>query len=518
MKFSPGALSVCLLLFVASELHHVKALKCGGLLVSKCLGATDIRYDKDYSNDLGDQSDLWRNGMLTGLTIGKITSFAYSEDLTATKAYAVPYNVSLGRFGMPGEVINLVDVYYFWNASIVGSRYYRTGVVITPPVCGGAVGPPPGVVPGDGGGPPVDILLGSTNTSSTENDTRCAISGKAIPYNLWGTSTYEKDGTLRLFKGSGYHASTKETFMRPQGDSAIYMVSRDIVSGEGPATTQSSGDHIAYDGKKKKVSSISVYNFADGSNNPLNIHSISQSEAVNQTDFLWRLSEAYDEYNIPMQERIFFEKESGDCVIQGDQCVTEDDFCNIGKDPNCSTSPYQEPAANLNAGGIALIAVCCAVFVAGIAFLVFRKIAKEQKSRYKIHVIRGIARNITIASSAGMIDAEQLMKEFKFMDKDKGGGISKEELKEFLDSGKVGSISDKDFEALWCAIDLDGSGEVDFVEFITFLDGCGSEFDQVHKETASMTREERLMRSSRRLSAISVSAMQSAACDEEESP
>ena len=32
-----------------------------------------------------------------------------------------------------------------------------------------------------------------------------------------------------------------------------------------------------------------------------------------------------------------------------------------------------------------------------------------------------------------------------------------------MDSGKLGQISNKDFEALWHAIDVDGSGEIDFV-------------------------------------------------------
>ena len=44
-----------------------------------------------------------------------------------------------------------------------------------------------------------------------------------------------------------------------------------------------------------------------------------------------------------------------------------------------------------------------------------------------------------------------------------GGTISKSELKDFLASGKVGAISDKDVDAMWSAIDIDNSGEVDFV-------------------------------------------------------
>ncbi|EJK61780.1 hypothetical protein THAOC_17670 [Thalassiosira oceanica] len=515
MKIRPE-ISTFLLLSAAVGNHRnliVAALKCGGPLTSECLGASDKRYDPYHTNALAEQSAAWANGMLTGLSKGKITSYTYDDDGTASKAWRVPYNVTRGTFGMPGEFLNLVDAYYFWNATITGSRYERTGVVITRPVCKGggpppgvAVGgPPPGVVAGGGtgGGPPAGaVLVSSTNSSNTGDDAECNSKqpGKAIPYNLWGTSTYEKDGTLRLFMGSGYYTATKETFFIPQDDSTLYMMSRNRVAGTGPATVQSSGDHIAYEGGERKMASTSVYDFRK-SGNPLNVHSISQSDsAPDKEGFLQSLLEAYEEYNIPSEERITFDEEAGACVFP-DQCVTEEDYCTVGMDPECSVSPYQEPAASLTAGGVVLIALCCAALVLGVAFLVFRKLSEDQKYRYKTNFVRGIAMNITIAPTAGMVDAEQLKKEFDFMDKDGGGTICKKELKAWLDSGKAGDISDKDFQALWSAIDVDNSGEVDFVEFIGFLGSCGTQFDAVNKEQRAMTKEQRMNYASQRLSA-----------------
>ena len=58
---------------------------------------------------------------------------------------------------------------------------------------------------------------------------------------------------------------------------------------------------------------------------------------------------------------------------------------------------------------------------------------------------------------------QQLKKEFDHIDKDGGGTISKDELKKFLANGKVGEISAKDMESMWSVIDIDDSGEVDFV-------------------------------------------------------
>lgn len=40
-------------------LHYVAALKCGRPLTTKCLGDTDIRYNKHASNSAKDQSVVW---------------------------------------------------------------------------------------------------------------------------------------------------------------------------------------------------------------------------------------------------------------------------------------------------------------------------------------------------------------------------------------------------------------------------------------------------------------------------
>ena len=332
------------------------ALKCGTPFTSECLGATDKRYDPEYSNALADQSDVWSKGMFTGMSMGKITSYAYDDDATASKASRVPYNITTGTFGSPGEFINLVGVYDFWSATITGSRYHKRGVVVTAPVCEDGGGPPPGVVVGDEGEPPADDPF--FNSTSSGND--CTLKpGKAIPYNLWGTSTHEKNGRLRLFMGSGYYAALKETFFIPQDDSTLYMMSRNRVSGTGPVTVQSSGDHIAYDEGKKKIAATSIYNF-EKPGNPLTIHSISISAGTpDKKKYVETLQEAYNEYNIPLEERISFEDENagefaGTWCVDPDQCAINEDFCTVGMDPECSVSPYQEPAASLNAGGVVL--------------------------------------------------------------------------------------------------------------------------------------------------------------------
>ena len=38
-----------------------------------------------------------------------------------------------------------------------------------------------------------------------------------------------------------------------------------------------------------------------------------------------------------------------------------------------------------------------------------------------------------------------------------------------MTSGKMGKVTDSDFDTLFGIIDADGSGEVDFIEFTTFM-------------------------------------------------
>lgn len=51
-----------------------------------------------------------------------------------------------------------------------------------------------------------------------------------------------------------------------------------------------------------------------------------------------------------------------------------------------------------------------------------------------------------------------------------------------MTSGKLGDISDKDFETLFGIIDADGSGEVDFIEFASFMGDIKNNIDDFEDE------------------------------------
>lgn len=478
-----------LALLLVSISSKVDALKCGTPLTTDCVANGDIHYDPDYTNDLIKQAPFW----------GKKEGFSRLEhttrDVNGNGIYAVPFDETTGMYGT-GPLTNLVGALAFENATIIGSRIYKHVYILTAPVpqefCQG--GPPEGTV--------------DVNVSGGQQPI-CGVNGRLITGDGWGTSTYEKDGTMHEFKGLGWWNAVASTNFIPIDERTSYLVSRDTEEDKKDANVQASGDFMYHGDNFEKLFSITSLYQLDAEN-PFQSNTVSVGGVLEEEQWLEEIQEAMKKFNIPESERVSLPMTT-EC-LHPLECATEEDFCTVGKDPECSVSPYQEPAASLNGGGIALIVILCIAAVVAVGSFVYRRASAAQKKRYKEHIIRGIARNITIAPSAGMLSPQLLHKEFDHIDKDKGGTISKAELKEFLNSGKVGDLSDKDLDAMWAVLDLDGSGEVDFVEFTAFLSSCGEEFETVHKETLAMTKEEKLVFASKRLSVRDL-----AAADDEES-
>jgi hypothetical protein len=156
----------------------------------------------------------------------------------------------------------------------------------------------------------------------------------------------------------------------------------------------------------------------------------------------------------------------------------------------------------LSTGGVAGITIGCSLFCVLLLSILFWMQLKKQEKRYKTRFVRQVARNISIAPSPGMISADKLTEELKHIGGEHGR-IAKAELKGWLDDKKLGALSDGDFEALWAAMDTEGKGEVDPVEFFVFLSACGPQFEEVYNEQRSMPRKEKIALASRRLSNIS---------------
>lgn len=197
---------------------------------------------------------------------------------------------------------------------------------------------------------------------------------------------------------------------------------------------------------------------------------VTEEEWIKQSNA--KLTETYDLavlYNFtvtPEDEQISLPMETA-CFE--DPCPLEaENWCS--QDPECSESPYQEPSASMLPGPIAgFVVLGVAILLTGFYFL-HRYLHKRQAKRYKTVFAKRIAETIQVNKSIRSMGPEELAEEFKRVDLQTHDGlITKDDLWEFISSGKAGEISKGDFNALFAAIDADGDGQVDFLAFCAFM-------------------------------------------------
>jgi hypothetical protein len=173
------------------------------------------------------------------------------------------------------------------------------------------------------------------------------------------------------------------------------------------------------------------------------------------------------------------------------------DECGYERWPSISS----DGTPNLSAGAIAGIVLGAVCLVAILFTVVLRLRLRHQQQRIRKRFVQQIARNIAIGPSPGSIPPHKLADEVQHIG-DSNGVITKEDLRKWMHDVKLEFISKSDFEALWAAMDIDGSGKVDAVEFFIFLSSCGPQFEEVYNEEQNMSKLERLKLAARRLSII----------------
>ena len=70
-------------------------------------------------------------------------------------------------------------------------------------------------------------------------------------------------------------------------------------------------------------------------------------------------------------------------------------------------------------------------------------------------------------------EEEKLINTFKMLDKDGSGKISKDEIKKAFNSNK---FRDKDLKDFFSKFDIDGNGEIDYMEFVSCMNSDHNDF------------------------------------------
>uniref|UniRef100_A0A7S2EWM9 EF-hand domain-containing protein n=1 Tax=Trieres chinensis TaxID=1514140 RepID=A0A7S2EWM9_TRICV len=445
--------------------NGAQAISCGNPFTTPCLGDTDIRYDKSASNALKDQAEIWKN--IEGLWKFEFKTYGPDEMPFPPQPIANRERVAYSAFPAFG----------FQNITFIGSRFYRHRYVFFPPAPAEFCAQP--------------LQEGESNVAYGV----CGQNGYAWGLDVYGTSTYEKDGSLKHFGG-------KENRIVPVDSESYFLNNR-----EGDLLVQDSFVCLG-GGCDKGVSTMEVYYGAQ----LVSFDRFTYTRVDDEDEWLRLIDEAHVKYNITAENQLDVPMKG--CVTSN--CPLPEDFCQEG-DPECSMSPYQEPSASVKGGVIAGFTVLGVALLCIGAYLVHRREMELQSMRIRDRFATRICQNMSLKQSIRQLPPDALAEEFKRIDGEGtlDGKISRQELWDFISSGKAGEMSESDFNALFVAMDADGNGEVDFLEFCSFMGHCDKEFREARKHHGS--RADVAIMASKRCSASVVKIPQEVLEEGEES-
>lgn len=475
----------------------VLSVQCGKFYSTTCLAEEDKRYDEAYTNDLNKQEPLWTN--LSGLWKADTTSFEADGSPTQPSHFN-PVNASTS-FGFP---YTRDQIQSYFNLTTTGSRQYQHIYNVLKPAPLAFCDLPRG--PGD-----MNVLAGGT----------CGVNGFATWSENTRVASYEKDGTVKnVFATIGFVLDPKPTPSAGEGsvigDNTLFTVTE----GTNTGSTVVSSKTFTFTNFEKTTASelLTIYNRSFNVSKLIGFQ-ISEYTKLNESEFVTSLQDAWEEANVqpfarggggqlPMQT---------ECLAgEGEtSCVTEEQWCEL--DPACSESPYQEPGATMLAGPIAgVVLALCAGLIAAL-YLLHRKILGDQKKKIRQVFAKQIAGGVTIQSGKSLT-MEDISLQFKNIDKSRDGLVSvddnriclpllfllcfsscgrhssfpltffihpslnmqidKEELHGFVMTGDAITMSESDFELMFVALDSDGSGNINYTEFVAFINLCVEEFNE----------------------------------------
>jgi len=454
------ALFLTSILLLPTGIKSLAPKWCGNTLTTACQSATDVRYDSAYPKTIIGQDKNWE----------KMEGYWVIQGETLNEARERPepsyYVAGIGR-GLP---VAKGDIWGFYNHTIVegGTRMLKDRFYVFKPA-------------------PTSWCDSHPSNGTHYNyypgveGSECGVTGRCIRSGQYLTVTHENDGHLESFRTYGGYSYLP--FYAPIDETGLTSFPDDSTAVELQSTpgffSQQAGIVFVKGDQKALVNAYAVNTFLGVQEYTI----ISSMTKMTEEDWVTKLKESWDEANVPDGNRY-------DTTTKDASYPNETEWCGgIANDPMCTASPYNEPNCSLKPGAIAGLIIFIAVVLLAMAFFVHHVMMRKQSKRIRLRIIRGIAKNITIEPSAGQIDRATLMKEFDHIDKDKGGTISKDEMREWVELGKIGEVSEKDFNVMWTIMDVDGNNEVDFIEFISFLAACSEEFDETYTEQKNYGRE-----------------------------
>jgi len=421
MKFVNPSASLALLgsLFLGAP-SVSKALKCGIAGVTKqCLGKTDVRYDPDASYDLADQKEFW--GDFSGLYVGD-------------HAYALPDWSPLTERtidGIPGS-FDFSDTKKFVNFTVSGSRlHYKT------------------------------VILAKSNTPG--------IPGIVIPYEVYYSSTFEKDGSasrsavVEGFGQEGYESGAYNSTLTPIAGKALFGV--DLGRYETLYCTSADCASIQVYGE--------VFTTADDGVDSLERKFGGLLARVDKATWETGFENAYAEFNIPTLEDATIktpylsQPEDTNIEFITGYKFSEEDWQKF--DPDFGTSPYVEPDGILTGGFIAGVTIASIIVAVAIFSFIYKRGVEAREKRVKAAVAMSIAKTMNFSGSSKNLSPSELEAMFVKIDTDGNGNLSKDEIKGLVDDAGVANMIEKDYDILFASIDIDGNGTLDFAEFSAFF-------------------------------------------------
>mmetsp|Transcript_25103 Transcript_25103/g.41664 ORF Transcript_25103/g.41664 Transcript_25103/m.41664 type:complete len:549 (-) Transcript_25103:969-2615(-) len=445
------------------------AISCGQWYSNPCLAEDDARYDPSGSDSIIDQAPVaWGN--FEGFWRYEVK--AYGPDGQPQEPTITNPNQPFLVGGFPYPYF---PAFGFLNVTISGSRMYQHRYLIHPPAsadfCDQAV------IPGF-----VNVL----------DNGDCGKTGYSYFSEIFATSSFERDGTVVTLPndsnlGSGGLLRSSQTYTsRPIDNRTIYSVAKDGTNGGLLSETI-----VFLNADNTRLSGISEFFISLRNEARLAAFFRTDYSRLESADaFAAALETAYEANNVPLENRVQSGVVPMETQCLAETCPTEEAWCTI--DPGCGVTPYQEAEGSVKAGMVAGMTVGVAALLIFALYLVHLYRLKRQQKRYRADFAKRVADAIEVQESTYALESDKLLKEFHQLDpalrEGASGKICKEEMKEFLQSGVVGYITESDFGALFSAIDTDHSGYVDFLEFCAFMAQCHDEFEKEHVSREALAK------------------------------